>query len=183
MIKIRLIPWGRVEQSIAAYLQEQLPVKIGPRDVTVEINEVLALPDENLLKKNRQSLAAALLTAQSNIRNDDPRGYQIGIIERNLGENQEDRVFMALNVFNRTGVIALAPLRQEFYQLPPEEPVFRARLLKMALHMLGQFLGVPRCADPKCLMSYARNNREIDTKYPVYCLNCRPTLDNKLTKP
>ena len=46
-----------------------------------------------------------------------------------------------------TAVVSVARLRQEFYGLPPDLPLLRARAVKEAVHEIGHTFGLTHCAD------------------------------------
>jgi archaemetzincin len=77
-------------------------------------------------------------------------------------------------------VISLARLRQEFYGMPPNQPVFLERALKEALHETGHTFGLVHCADRECAMSLATNIRQIDLKRAAFCANCAAHLRRRL---
>ncbi|MCX6027133.1 MAG: hypothetical protein NTY23_12915 [Chloroflexi bacterium] len=44
-------------------------------------------------------------------------------------------------------ILALPWLKREFYGLPGDWPLFRARLVKPVIHEIGHFLGLNHCGD------------------------------------
>jgi archaemetzincin len=53
-----------------------------------------------------------------------------------------------------------------------DEPLFRARLLKEALHELGHTLGLEHCTDPGCVMYFSNSLADTDRKGDAYCARC-----------
>jgi len=73
----------------------------------------------------------------------------------------------------RYAVVSIHRLREEFYGLPPDEAVLRARLLKEALHEIGHTFGLRHCADWRCAMASAHAVELLDVKEPQFCGACR----------
>lgn len=88
-------------------------------------------------------------------------------------------VFGQAQLNGRTGVVSLARLRQEFYGLPPDGPVFLDRALKEALHESGHLFGLVHCADRACAMSLSTGVRQIDGKQAAYCGPCKGRLERR----
>jgi archaemetzincin len=81
-------------------------------------------------------------------------------------------VFGQAQLDGRVGVVSLARLRQEFYSLPADPAVLRARAVKEALHETGHLFGLVHCNDPACAMSLSTGVRQIDRKQPAFCKPC-----------
>lgn len=72
-----------------------------------------------------------------------------------------------------TAVVSVARLRQEFYGLPPDLPLLRARAVKEAVHEIGHTFGLTHCADSTCPMSLSNHVRHVDAKGATLCSGCR----------
>ncbi len=96
----------------------------------------------------------------------------LGITERDLFIPALTFVYGQAQLGGRVAVVSLARLRQEFYGLPPNEPVFLERALKEALHETGHTFGLAHCAERECAMSLATNIRQIDLKRAAFCASC-----------
>jgi archaemetzincin len=73
-------------------------------------------------------------------------------------------------------VISGHRLRQEFYGLPPDRPLFEERLLKMAVHELGHTLGLRHCAGYRCVMATSYSIERVDLKSLEFCSACKSQL-------
>jgi archaemetzincin len=54
----------------------------------------------------------------------------------------------------------------------PDETLYRARLLKEAMHELGHLLGLGHCDNPACVMSFSNSIADVDRKEARFCSNC-----------
>ena len=100
----------------------------------------------------------------------------LAVTERDLFIPVLTFVYGHAQLGGRVAVISLARLRQEFYGLPSNQPVFLERALKEALHETGHTFGLVHCADRECAMSLATNIRQIDLKRAAFCANCAAHL-------
>lgn len=73
-------------------------------------------------------------------------------------------------------VLSLARLRQEFYGLPPNRPLFLMRIRKEVLHELGHTAGLTHCDDRICTMALSTNIQQLDAKGSDFCDGCSVLL-------
>ncbi len=76
-------------------------------------------------------------------------------------------------------LISLSRLRQEFYGLPPDEPLLRERAVKEMLHELGHTFGLIHCSDAECSMSLSTDVSLVDSKHERYCPRCAAHLAHR----
>ncbi|HTZ95114.1 MAG TPA: archaemetzincin [Terriglobales bacterium] len=69
-------------------------------------------------------------------------------------------------------VVSLRRLRQEFYGLPDDSSVLRARLLKEAVHEIGHTINLIHCEDYRCAMAPSHAVEWIDLKESWLCSTC-----------
>ena len=81
-------------------------------------------------------------------------------------------VFGEAQVGGRCAVVSTHRLRQEFFGLPPDEPLLRERLLKEAVHELGHTFALKHCEDYRCAMAAAHAVEWIDLKGSAFCSAC-----------
>jgi archaemetzincin len=73
-------------------------------------------------------------------------------------------------------VVSTARLREEFYGLPPSEPLLRERLVKEAAHELGHTFGLRHCNDWRCVMASSHGVERLDVKTAEFCASCRQPI-------
>ncbi len=77
-------------------------------------------------------------------------------------------------------VLSLSRLRQEFYGLTPNRPLFLLRVRKEALHEVGHCFGLTHCGDPLCTMRLSTNLQQLDQKQADFCDDCATLLRDAL---
>ena len=82
-------------------------------------------------------------------------------------------VFGEARVDGRTALVSTHRLRQEFYGLPPDYELLRARLLREAVHELGHTFALRHCDDWQCAMASSPSVEAIDLKGAELCPLCR----------
>lgn len=77
-------------------------------------------------------------------------------------------------------VVSFARLRQEFYSLPPNRPLFLLRVRKETLHEIGHTFGLTHCHDPLCTMTLSTNVQQLDFKRAAFCGDCSLLLSESV---
>jgi archaemetzincin len=129
-------------------------------------------PDYAFNKKRNQYLSTAILKAMM-----EKKEY--GIYEKILGIIDYDLYVPKLNfVFGEAGqrvaIISLTRLRNEFYNLPKDQTLFRKRVLTEGVHELGHTYGLVHCRNPHCVMFFSNSLIDTDVKGPDFCQKCKP---------
>lgn len=101
----------------------------------------------------------------------------VGVTEKDLFIPMLSFVFGQAQLNGVAAVISLARLRQEFYGLPPNQPVLVSRSVKEAVHEVGHTFGLTHCTDTTCPMSLSNNVRQVDMKGEDLCRNCSIILE------
>lgn len=73
-------------------------------------------------------------------------------------------------------VISLARLRPEYYGERENQPLFRERTLKEAVHELGHTFGQGHCPDVRCVMHFSNFLEDTDIKSAGFCRRCSGKL-------
>jgi archaemetzincin len=79
-------------------------------------------------------------------------------------------------------VVSFARLRQEFYSLPPNQPLFLLRVRKEALHEIGHTFGLTHCHDALCTMTLSTNVQQLDFKRAAFCGDCSLLLSESVAR-
>jgi archaemetzincin len=130
---IVLVPIGNADKAILEALSQPLEKVFGQR---TQIGDSLALPWESWNRHRSQYLASLLLAKLPSL----PRlgNKVLGVVDVDLFAPGLNFVFGEADIAGRRALISLHRLRQEFYDLPHDENLFRERALKEAVHELGK---------------------------------------------
>lgn len=82
-------------------------------------------------------------------------------------------VFGEARLDGKQALVSIHRLRQEFYGLPADADLLRARLLREAVHELGHTFALRHCDDWECAMSSSSSVEAIDLKGASLCPTCR----------
>ena len=100
-----------------------------------------------------------------------PQARQLAITAEDLFVPVLTFVFGEAQLCGTCAVVSLHRLREEFYGLPPNPALLRARLRKEALHELGHTFGLRHCDDWQCVMSSSHSVERLDLK-EEFCEEC-----------
>jgi archaemetzincin len=81
-------------------------------------------------------------------------------------------VFGEAQLGGRCALVSNFRLHQEYYGLPPDPGLMRARLLKEVLHETGHMMGLTHCGDYACAMAASHSVELLDLKEALYCKRC-----------
>jgi archaemetzincin len=173
-MSILLIAVGEVETKIIETLKYDLSRAFGKQ---VRVGKGMHRPDYAFNKKRNQYFSTAILKAMM-----EKKEYAIH--EKTLGMIDDDLYVPRLTfVFGearqRVAVISLTRLRNEFYNLPKDQSLFRKRVLTEAVHELGHTYGLRHCENPHCVMFFSNSLIDTDTKGPAFCQICRNRLPDE----
>jgi archaemetzincin len=170
-LRIALIPFGEVDQTLLSWLKKDLP-----EIFTAEIDVCPAIPlgPKHFMKNRGQYLADGLL--------DEFSSFVPALESLLLGITEADLFSPGLNfvfgIANRgRALISSFRLRPEFFGLEPNPKVYSSRILTEAVHELGHALGLPHCEYPGCVMYFSNWIGDTDRKGPGFCFRCARTLE------
>ncbi len=168
---ILLVPVGKVEQRILERLRNGLP-KVFNQEVS--IGKELPVPEDAYHKKRNQYLSTKILRTLMEQKEFTPYEKVLGVVDRDLYVPELNFVFGEAS--ERVAVISLTRLRQEFYHLPEDPPLFEKRALTEAVHELGHTYGLGHCRDSHCVMFFSNSLRDTDRKGVDFCRRCKSKL-------
>jgi archaemetzincin len=164
-----LIPIGDVAANLLHSLVAPLGATFGlPCQVIAPIPILPAAYD----RQRGQYVGSHILSALARL--DLPHAERaLGVVDADCYAPGLNFIFGQASIHDRDCFIALPRLRQSFYGLPEDEPLFRERVLKEAVHELGHTYGLRHCRDPRCVMHFSNSLHDTDVKGAGFCPRCR----------
>jgi archaemetzincin len=174
---IVLVPVGKVDGKVLEGLTDDLHRIFGRK---VSIGKGMPQPDDAYNKKRNQYLSTVLL--KTLMEEKEYMAYQkvLGIVDQDLYVPELNFVFGEAG--RRAAVISLTRLRQEFYHLPEDRPLFRQRVLTEAVHELGHTYRLGHCPNPRCVMFFSNSLTDTDRKGSTFCQECKRKLNDIMSK-
>jgi archaemetzincin len=169
---IVLVPIGPVPADLLDGLAAPLGETFG---LACRVAAAIPIPPAAFDQRRRQYLGRRILAALARL--DVPDAERVlGIIDADCHAPGLNFIFGQASVHGRDAFIALPRLRESFYGLPEDEPLFRERTLKEAVHELGHTYGLGHCPDPKCVMHFSNSLHDTDVKGAEFCPRCQTQL-------
>lgn len=91
-------------------------------------------------------------------------------------------VFGVAQMEGPCSVISAHRLRPQFYDHPPNQPLFLDRVQKTALHELGHCFGLTHCRNRHCVMYSSTRIEDTDSKKIDFCPTCKDLFQWHLEK-
>jgi len=98
------------------------------------------------------------------------------VMAQDLFQRQHAYVFGLARPVANAAVISSARLKNEFWNLPPDDAALIERLAKEGCHELGHLLGLIHCDNPECIMSNPESLEDLDRKHLWFCSFCREII-------
>ncbi|HLP15468.1 MAG TPA: archaemetzincin [Bacteroidota bacterium] len=176
MQSIKLVPVLPVSIDLLRSLVGPLRAEYG---LPVEVDTARAFDSDVAYDLSRgQSNSSALLAELLRL-NPDHDGKLLGITSVDLFIPVLTFVFGEAQLDNRGSVASCCRLREEFYGMTPNEPLFRQRMLKEAVHELGHTFGLLHCSNYECAMHSSTSVDDIDIKGSALCPECSALIANR----
>jgi archaemetzincin len=169
---IQLLPIGKFDTQLLAYLQHRLSSEFGTRCEVANNGFDPAFS----FHANRQQYHSTEILAHIQRRLDSTTWRVLGVTGVDLYIPILTFVFGEAQLNNPCAVVSFHRLRQEFYGLPADDNLLKERLLKEAVHELGHTIGLKHCRDYACVMAASHAVEWIDLKGISFCPSCRARL-------
>lgn len=158
--QVGLLPLGEISSELLTWLGTELEKRLY---IQVEVLPASSLPESAYNPQRKQYYSSVILDKIRNLR---PWDYDkvLIIVDVDLFVPALNFVFGEAESPGKMAIISLTRLRQEFYDLPGNEPLFRERALKEALHELGHTYGMRHSKNPDCVMYFSNGLADTDRK-------------------
>lgn len=167
-----LVPVGTIDSDIMLHISdavsEQFTCPVVP-------SESLPVPREAFDRTRRQYHSTRILNRLFENRPEEC-SHLLAVIDEDIFIPELNFVFGVADMIGDTAIISLSRLRQEFYGLPPDRDLLKARAAKEAIHETGHTCGLPHCDEPSCVMFFSSSLLDTDRKGPGFCEQCRSHL-------
>ncbi|HIE16975.1 MAG TPA: hypothetical protein EYP71_02130 [Dehalococcoidia bacterium] len=171
-MKITLKPISSIDSNVLEELRRRLAQAFG---CSVKIMPGIDSLDQSYDSRRGQYLAAALLAKLKalGVAKDEK---VLGLVDVDLYAPGLNFVFGQADPAAGIAIVSLRRLRQEFYGLPPDAPLFLDRATKEAVHELGHTWSLGHCPNVKCVMHFSNSLADTDRKQATFCSQCCPKL-------
>jgi archaemetzincin len=166
--RIYIVPLDDGTRKFAEWLLAELCHKFNLKP---QSGIVSRLPDEAYNAKLNQYYANPILSKLELLKGSDFEMI-LALTEEDLYTPSKNFVMGQANSVSRTAVVSIFRIKPEFYGLPEDEQLLRARLLNLASHEVGHMLGLRNCKNPGCQMNPADTVTELDNRPDTFCTDC-----------
>ena len=103
----------------------------------------------------------------------------LGVTDKDLCIPILTYVFGEAQLGGTAAVVSLARLRQEYYGVVPDRPLFLERVRKESLHELGHTFGLIHCDSRDCVMYLSNTVIDVDSKGRNFCRACQAVVSTQ----
>jgi archaemetzincin len=163
-VNLRIVPFEGTPEPLAGMLARDL----AAHGISARVDAPVPLPDSAYAAARGQYRAESLLALLG--------GYSrhvLGVTHRDLYAGGLNFVF---GIASPGGACVVSTAR---LTAGADEELFRARLVKEAVHELGHTLGLEHCPDRSCVMHFSNSLADTDRKGEAYCRRCAARLKTR----
>jgi archaemetzincin len=172
--KILLLPIGKIDGWMLDALEKDLEKTFNSR---VQRHSPVEVPKGAFNPARGQYSASFLLNEYRGLLALEKQDKALAITDVDLYAPGLNFVFGEAESGGQFAVISLTRLRQSFYSLPENQPLFTERAIKEAVHELGHVWGLGHCPNPFCVMHFSNSLSDTDKKSASFCLKCQARLE------
>ncbi len=107
---------------------------------------------------------------------DTGAAVRLAITDYDLYKTSHQFVFGDASEEQRTAVVSLHRLRNEYYGERADSNVLFQRTLKESVHDLGHAFGLKHCFNARCAMYFSNSIYDTDNKLSHFCENCEKRI-------
>lgn len=159
----------RSKVSLRRFAQA-LADELAARGISTRVDVPVPLPDAAYTPARGQYRGESLLALVSG----HGARHVLGITQRDLFARDLNFIF---GIASPGGACVVSTAR---LVIGADDELFRARLLKEAVHELGHTLGLGHCTDTGCVMYFSNSLADTDRKGDAYCKRCSARLKPRL---
>ncbi len=171
-LKVSIVPVGEPLQATAEALLSRLEESDLRADCTLCPRISAASEAYN---PSRNQYWSTVLLYQLRVLARELDGKVLGMTELDLYVPKLNFVFGEALYHENVAIISTYRLRPILYGGGSEE-IFLTRVTKEAVHELGHTLGLPHCAERRCVMRFSNSVADTDEKSERFCEYCRKRL-------
>ncbi len=173
---IILVPFLLEEPNLFTYLQKEL-FKIF--EISVIIDSPISLPKGGYSTKRKQYNGNYFIKELRKNKKYKENHLILGICDVDLYVENLNFIFGLASPLEKTALISLTRLKEEFYNKPKNESLFFLRALKEAVHEIGHLFYLEHCKNPTCVMFFSNSLADTDRKGPNFCEICLKKLKGR----
>jgi len=169
---LQLLPIGNVEDGLLKDLRPALEETFG---VPCRVLPVRLDPDFAFHRERQQYHSSEILQRMQSLLAADSWRL-LGISAVDLYIPILTFVFGEAQMGGPCAVVSAHRLCQEFYGLPPDQTLYRQRVIKESVHEIGHTLNLTHCDDYRCVMASSHAVEWIDLKETTLCSTCQAAV-------
>jgi archaemetzincin len=173
---IYVLPLGVIEPALLGEISRGINLAFGYQ---VEIMAITTNPSYAFEARRQQYYSGKILEKLTQKLPSDGAKI-IGVTSVDLATPVLTFVFGEAQLNGTASVISINRLRQEFYELIPNQKLLIHRTVKETIHELGHTFGLLHCSDSECVMHFSSNITGIDQKDVNFCTKCLQILQNQI---